>query len=348
MRPNGMYRRLIYPFLKQVDAETVHDSTIRLLELAQGRTVGRALIRILAGKVPNHRVSLWGLNFPNQLGIAAGFDKDVRVVRALSLLGFGHIEVGTLTPHPQVGNPKPRVFRLPEDRAIINRMGFPNRGVADAVKRLGLAKSTELNCVLGVSLGKQKETPIEEAASDYMEVMTGVYPFADYLAINVSSPNTPNLRDLQGKRHLDTLLEELMNHNVVLANQFDTPEKPLLIKIAPDLTMAEIDTALESALDHGIKGILATNTTLARGGLSSHHYRETGGLSGLPVAQKSNEIIAYISRRTQGQLPIIGVGGVFTVEDVRQKLAAGASLVQVYTGMVYEGPGLAGRLNRAM
>jgi dihydroorotate dehydrogenase len=202
--------------------------------------------------------------------------------------------------------------------------------------------------VLGVSLGKQKETPLEDAAGDYEEVMTGVYPFADYLAINVSSPNTRDLRRLQGRRQLDNLLERLTNHNVVLAKRFYMQEKPLLIKIAPDLTFSEIDMVLECALSHGMAGILATNTTLARGGLSSHNYREVGGLSGYPVAQKSNEIVAYVSRRTQGQLAIIGVGGVFTAEDVRQKLAAGASLVQLYTGMVYEGPGLAGRLMRAM
>jgi len=343
-----MYKQLIYPFLKQVDAEKAHDGTIRLLEMVQNRSVGRALLRILAGNVPQRQVNLWGLNFPNQLGVAAGFDKDARVIRALSVLGFGHVEVGTLTPHGQAGNPKPRVFRLPEDRAIINRMGFPNCGVAAAVKRLRLLKGTELNCVLGVSLGKQKETPLDEAAGDYEEVMTGVYQYADYLAINVSSPNTRALRRLQGKRQLDNLLERLTNHNVVLAQRFNTREKPLLIKIAPDLTFSEIDMILDCALSHGMAGILATNTTLTRDGLSSLNYREVGGLSGIPLAKKSNEIVAYVSRRTQGQLVIIGVGGVFTAEDVRQKLAAGASLVQLYTGMVYEGPGLAGRLMRAL
>jgi dihydroorotate dehydrogenase len=343
-----MYKQLIYPFLKQVDAEKAHDGTIRLLEMVQNRTVGRAFLRILAGNVPEHQVILGGLNFRNQLGVAAGFDKDARVIRALSLLGFGHIEVGTLTPYPQAGNPKPRVFRLPEDRAIINRMGFPNCGVAVAASRLRLAKSAELNCVLGVSLGKQKETPLEEAAGDYEEVMTGVYPYADYLAINVSSPNTRDLRRLQGRRQLDYLLERLTNHNVAMAERFCMQKKPLLIKIAPDLTFSEIDILLECALSHNMAGILATNTTLVRDGLSNHNYREVGGLSGYPVAQKSNEIVAYISRHTQGQLAIIGVGGIFEAKDVRQKLAAGASLVQLYTGMVYEGPRLAGRLMRAM
>ncbi len=227
-------------------------------------------------------------------------------------------------------------------------MGFPNCGVSVAENRLRLAKSLDLRSVLGVSIGKQSETTINDAAEDYKEVMTGVYPFADYLAINVSSPNTPGLRRLQTTEHLESLLASLTEHNGVLAKRFNVKRKALLIKIAPDLSFSEIDEVLESALKHDIDGIVATNTTLARGGLLSSNYGEAGGLSGAPVAQISNDIIAYVSQRVHGQLAIVGVGGVFTAEDVKKKLAAGATLVQLYTGLVYEGPGLAGRLLRAM
>jgi dihydroorotate dehydrogenase len=280
--------------------------------------------------------------------MAAGFDKDVRVAIGLAALGFGHIEVGTLTPRPQAGNPRPRIFRLPEDSAIINRMGFPNGGVAAAVPRLRLLAAQPHDFVLGVSLGKQKETPLAEAASDYIGVMQAVYPFADYLAVNISSPNTPGLRELQGGNYLGQLLSLLTAESKILAQTQNVSRRPLFVKIAPDLTLAELDKILTAVQDSQIDAIIATNTTISRYGLTSAKQNEAGGLSGLPLRQQSTKIIQHVYRQTNGRLPIIGVGGIRTADNVQAKLDAGASLVQLYTSLVYEGPGLPGRLLRAL
>lgn len=324
----------------------VHERTLTALSLAQRVWPGPLLLRYIAGDVAAPPTELFGLTFPNVLGIAAGFDKDVRVAAGLGLLGFGHVEVGTLTPRPQAGNPRPRIFRLPVDGALINRMGFPNGGVATAVPRLKALNKT--NFILGVSLGKQKETPLAEAAADYVAIMEAVYPYADYLAINISSPNTPGLRQLQGGDYLGQLLAEVQAENLNLARQQGSGPRPLLVKIAPDLSWPELDEILTAVTDHHIAGIIATNTTLSRAGLTHPHQKEQGGLSGRPLRQRSNEIISYIQRQTGGKLPVIGVGGVQTAGDVRQKLDAGASLVQLYTGLVYEGPGMAGRILREL
>jgi dihydroorotate dehydrogenase len=278
--------------------------------------------------------------------VAAGFDKDVRVAAGLGLLGFGHVEVGTLTPAPQVGNPRPRVFRLPADQALINRMGFPNGGVAAAVPRLKALQKRGRDFILGVSLGKQKETPLADAAGDYLKVMRPVYRYADYLAVNVSSPNTPGLRELQGRDYLEQLLEVLVVEGQELAQQEGLQPRPLLLKIAPDLSWAVLDEILQAAVDNNVSGIIATNTTVGRAGLVSAGQEETGGLSGRPLQERSNEIIAYIARQMGDRLPVVGVGGVFNAADVQAKLDAGAVLVQVYTGLVYEGPGMAGRILR--
>ena len=341
-----VYERAIYPLLAQFDAESVHERTLQALALAQGNGVGRWLLRRLAGEEVNRPVSLFGLTFPNILGMAAGFDKEARVARGLAALGFGHVEVGTLTPRPQIGNPRPRIFRLREDGALINRMGFPNLGVERALVELRRLQSRDF--ILGVSLGKQKETPLAEAVGDYLTVMRAVYPYADYLAVNISSPNTPGLRDLQGGDYLGHLLTALMAAGTAEAARLNCPPRPLLVKIAPDLGWAELDEILVAITDAGINGIIATNTTLARAGLTSPNQRETGGLSGTPVGARSNEIIAYIHQQTAGRLPIIGVGGVRTVADLQAKLAAGASLVQLYTGLVYAGPRLPGALLRGI
>lgn len=349
----GLYRRLLFPLLRRLDAERVHDATLRALEAAQRTSAGRFLLSSLAGEVPQRPVRAFGLTFPNVLGVAAGFDKDARVMDGLACLGFGHVEVGTLTPYPQMGNPKPRIFRLPADRALINRMGFPNEGVAQAVARLRAMDSGTAGgggrrqLITGVSLGKQKETPLGEAAGDYATVMRAVYPYADYLAVNVSSPNTPGLRSLQGGRYLDGLLDRLGEEAQELAEAYGR-RRPLLLKIAPDLATAEVDAVLEAALKGGVAGIIATNTTVAREGLRDRRRVEEGGLSGAPLAERSNGMIAHIHQQTAGALPIIGVGGVFSAADVRAKLDAGAVLVQVYTGLVYEGPSMAGRLLREM
>jgi dihydroorotate dehydrogenase len=341
-----MYKNLIFPLLSQLDAEATHEHTLSLLAWAQNSAVGRAGLRLMAGPLPQQPVTVFGLRFPNILGMAAGFDKDVRVAAGLALLGFGHVEVGTLTPRPQVGNPRPRIFRLRANEALINRMGFPNGGVESAVSPL--AQLQQRNFILGVSLGKQKETPLADAAADYITVMQAVYPIADYLAVNISSPNTPGLRDLQSGNYLGHLLAVLQRENGQLAQTYGVGERPLLVKIAPDLTWPELDEILTAIQDNNISGIIATNTTINREGLIDAKRVESGGLSGRPLAKRSTEIIAYFQRQTNGKLPIIGVGGVQTAADVQAKLDAGASLVQLYTGLIYEGPRLAGRILREL
>lgn len=342
----SVYKDLFFPLLRRSDAESAHDATLRLLALAQRLSLGRELLRRIAGEIPEDRVELFGLSFPNVLGVAAGYDKDARVAPGLALLGFGHVEIGTLTPYPQAGNPRPRVFRLPEDRGLINRMGFPNGGVAQALPRLRAWARADRNYILGVSMGKQKETALENAADDYVAVMRAVYKYADYLAINVSSPNTPGLRALQGTTYLRQLLARLREEGKRQAEVHGVTARPLLLKIAPDLSWAEVDVILDVARDEGISGIIATNTSLSRNSLVSERRGEQGGLSGAPLAPRSNEMIAYIHERVGEALPIVGVGGVEKVSDLLAKLEAGAALVQVYTGLVYEGPQLAGRLLR--
>ena len=343
-----MYKRLVWPVLSRFDAERVHEWTLSLLAMAQRLPGNTAVLRAISGDVPQTAVSCCGLIFPNVLGVAAGFDKDVRVTPGLARLGFGHIEVGTLTPRPQIGNPRPRIFRLPEDAALINRMGFPNGGVQAALPRLRHIASHSRRYVVGVSLGKQKETPLAQAADDYLLVMRAVYPYADYLAVNISSPNTPGLRELQGGDYLPHLLQTLRRETAVLAKQHRLSPRPLLVKIAPDLSWSELDEILTAVQASALDGIIATNTTLSREGVRSAHRVEAGGLSGSPVRHRSNEIIRYIAQQTNGRLPIIGVGGVRSAADVQEKLAAGATLVQLYTGLVYEGPALPGRLLRQL
>lgn len=343
-----IYERLIRPFLLKLDAEKAHDITLSALAWAQQHPGGRAALRLLAGPLPHAPVNLWGLTFPNALGVAAGFDKEARVAAGLALLGFGHVEVGTLTPRPQPGNPRPRVFRLPADQALINRMGFPNEGVNPAVLRLQRLAAANLGCIIGVSLGKQKETPLLNAAADYIQVMTAVYPYADYLAVNISSPNTPGLRELQSRAYLDELLHALQAENESLAAQYGMRKRPLLVKIAPDLTWPELDEIIAAAQYRRVNGMIAVNTTISREGLRDPLQGESGGLSGRPLAARSKEIITYIHRQTAGDLPVIGVGGIQSATDARAVLDAGASLVQLYTGLVYRGPRLAGNILRKL
>lgn len=343
-----LYSQLAFPFFKRLDPETIHSRTLTTLSLAQMTRPGRLVLRRVAGEIPALPVQIGPLLFPNPLGMAAGFDKDARVVIGLAMLGFGHIEVGTLTPRPQMGNPRPRIFRLPSDEALINRMGFPNEGVAAALPRLRALAGRVGACVLGVSLGKQKDTPLEDAAADYVAVMRAVWPYADYLAVNISSPNTPGLRQLQGGRYLETLLATLVAENCQLALGVAAAPKPLWVKIAPDLSDEELDEVLSALIGAGIDGVIATNTTLARDGLVDPHRDEAGGLSGRPLRARSTAMIAAIHRRTAGTLPIIGVGGIASAGDVREKLAAGASVVQLYSGLVYGGPQLPGRILREL
>lgn len=352
----SLYETLVWPLLSRSDPEGIHERTLRLLEMAQRWGSGRALLRLVAGtwRIPAHPVEVLGLPFPNPVGVAAGFDKDARVARGLAALGFGHVEVGTLTPRPQPGNPRPRIFRLKEDRALINRMGFPNGGVEAAVPRLAALTArgpAERGFVVGVSVGKQKETPLAEALDDYRTCLRAVYPHSDYLAINVSSPNTPGLRDLQGGRDLEHLLTELMREGAELARTHQVPARPLLVKIAPDLSDAELDEILAAVEASGVPGLIATNTTVSREGLSGRSgsgAEETGGLSGRPLEARATEVVARVQERTRGRLPVIGVGGVEDAATARRKLDAGASLVQLYTGLVYRGPGVAGRIVRGI
>ena len=341
------YRQLLFPLLKRLDPETAHERTLEALMLAQSNLAGRLVLRRIAGRLPALPVQIGPLHFPNPLGMAAGFDKDARVAGGLAALGFGHVEVGTLTPRPQAGNPRPRIFRLPGDAALINRMGFPNGGVEAAVPRLR-ALAGRRDTILGVSLGKQKETSLEDSAADYVAVMRAVYPYADYLAVNISSPNTPGLRELQGGRYLDALLAALVAENRQLAARAGLAPRPLWVKIAPDLSSEELDEVLAALLAAGADGIIATNTTLARDGLRDARHSEAGGLSGRPLRPRSTELIAAIHQRTAGALPIIGVGGVASADDVREKLAAGAAVVQLYSALVYGGPGLPGQILRGL
>jgi dihydroorotate dehydrogenase len=341
-----LYRQLLFPILTRAEAESAHRQAVHWLRWAQNSRLGRAVLRRIAGALPHLPVKFAGLTFPNPLGLAAGFDKEAEVALGLALLGFGHVEVGTLTPRPQEGAPRPRIFRLKEDEALINRMGFPNKGMNAALPHLATLVRQPGQFILGVSLGKQKETPLAEAAADYTAVMRAVYPYADYLAVNISSPNTPDLRQLQGGRYLGHLLANLAETNTECAAGHGLPPRPLLVKIAPDLSLNELDEILTAVLDHPVAGLIATNTTLARDNLRSPHQQESGGLSGRPLRQRSLEMVAAIHERTGGKLPLIGVGGVSSAADVRAMQDAGATLVQLYTGLIYEGPGLPGRILR--
>lgn len=287
---------------------------------------------------------VFGVRFTNPIGIAAGFDKDARIIDPLSSLGFGFVEIGTVTPRPQAGNDRPRLFRLPQDGGLINRMGFNNSGVEQAVKQLKRRKSS---VVIGGNIGKNKDTPNDRAFEDYLQCFQSLYPWVDYFVVNVSSPNTPGLRDLQAKEPLMDLLQRLQDENAKTAGP-----KPILLKIAPDLTDEQLDDIISIVHQTGISGVVATNTTVAREGLqtseSTLQKLGSGGLSGRPLKNRSTNIIRYIHEKSSGSIPIIGVGGIFTFQDAWEKLQAGASLVQVYTGFIYEGPMMVKKLKKSL
>lgn len=345
-----LYKRFLFPLLANVDPEIAHDLTIRLLQGTQQTLAGRYLLRAIAGATPPNPVQVFGLSFPNQLGAAAGYDKNGQAALGLALLGFGHVEVGTVTPWAQAGNPRPRVFRLVDERALINRMGFPNDGMARVTARLRklrkLREAAGCHFVLGVSLGKQMETRLQDAAKDYVTVLRAVFPYADYVVVNVSSPNSPGLRQLQGQAYLQALLDEVQKENARLGRTVG--QRPLLLKCAPDLSWEEIDQVLDAAIAAGVAGIVATNTTVARDGLRAGWAKERGGLSGAPLGKRSLEVIRYVCERTGARLPVIAAGGIMNAVDARARLDAGASLVQLYTSLVYEGPRLPGQVVRAL
>ncbi|MGD8403816.1 MAG: quinone-dependent dihydroorotate dehydrogenase [Anaerolineales bacterium] len=330
------FRSLLF----QLDPETAHHLTLQLMWLG-GLQPFSALLQMVYF-APSKPVEAFGLTFKNPVGLAAGYDKDGIAVRGLSTLGFGYIEIGTITPRPQPGNPKPRIFRLVEDEAIINRMGFPSRGaekVMRTLRRMEKAKTRRPNALLGINIGKNKETPNEEAVFDYLELLDNFAPFADYLAINVSSPNTMGLRQLQGRDALHGLLTQL-DHQRKLEETRLEKNIPLLVKLAPDLTNDELDNALGVILDTGMDGVIATNTTIARVGLWSRYREETGGLSGSPLKVQSEAMLEKIVRQVAGRIPVVSAGGIMNPEDAKRRLDRGATLIQVYTGLVYSGPGL--------
>ena len=331
-----MNYQLIRPLLFRLDPETVHHLTLGLLRWAGNFPPTHAFLRAMfVVEDARLQTEAFGVQFKNPVGLAAGYDKNGIAVSGLSALGFGHVEVGTVTLKPQPGNPRPRIFRIPESNAVINRMGFPSDGV-DALK-LGHADTR-----IGVNIGKNKETSLERAADDYCELLRRVHAQADYVAINVSSPNTPGLRQLQSREAIQELLQAI----VITRNSLSC-RVPVLVKVAPDLSDAEIDDVIAAIFNVGLDGIIATNTTLSREGVSNR-VNETGGLSGAPLRARATQVIRYIAERTQDKLPIIGVGGVASAQDAIEKLDAGARLVQVYTGLVYRGPGLVREINRAL
>lgn len=377
------WERIAKPVMFRLDAETAHEIGMKVLlsGLAPGLST--------AATIPSSR---FGLEFSNPLGIAAGFDKNAGAVNQLAALGFGFVEVGTVTLRPQPGNPKPRMFRLPKDRALINRLGFNNEGAEAVVKRLA---DLERKCVVGVNIGKNKDVPNKEATENYLATFEIVYPVADYVVVNISSPNTPNLRELQKSESLEVLLSALQNKSRELSGRNasvneragDSPKssvpesqadsltrletlglgtrdssgtllnsrvsvrsKPLLVKIAPDLTEAEIEAVVDICLKYEIAGIIATNTTISREGLLTANVDQfgAGGLSGKPLTKRSTEVISTIYKYSSGKLPIVGVGGIFTADDAFEKIAAGASLLQAYTGFVYGGPSFASEINEGL
>jgi dihydroorotate dehydrogenase len=340
----SMYHLFFRPLLFRLEPERAHTLTINLMRLVGSLPGLPALLRAWYW-APSRPVRAFGLDFPNPVGLAAGYDKDGLAWRGLAGLGFGHIEIGTVTPRPQPGNPRPRIFRLPQEAALINRMGFPGRGAGFVAHRLKGGRPSEL--ILGVNLGINKDTPLDESVQDYLALVGIFAPLADYLAVNVSSPNTVGLRRLQARQALDGLLFKLNQERKSQENHLQR-KIPVLVKLSPDLSDIELDDALEVILEWGIDGVIATNTSINREGLISWNKDEAGGLSGHPLGEQSLQMIQKIYRRTTGKLPIIGVGGIMSAADAGERLDAGATLVQVYTGLIYEGPGLVRRILKGL
>jgi dihydroorotate dehydrogenase len=345
-----MYKRLILPLLFRFDAEAIHHFVTSLLKFGFAIPGVSAICRKIY-ILEDRRLSrtVFGLTFPNPVGIAAGFDKNAELVSELSDLGFGFVEIGTVTPRPQPGNPRPRLFRLKADQALINRMGFNNKGVGPAAGRLRQFAQNRgtRRVIVGGNIGKNKDTPNENALNDYLIAFRELFDAVDYFVVNVSSPNTPGLRDLQERRPLTQLLTALQQEN-----RQQSASKPILLKIAPDLTDGQLDDIIAIVAETGIAGVIATNTTISRNNLvtdpAAVAQLGAGGVSGQPLRNRSTEVIRYLHQQSNGTFPIIGVGGIFSAEDAQEKLNAGASLVQVYTSFIYEGPALAKRINKGL
>lgn len=335
-----MYKLIIRPILFLRDPEKVHYFTFSLIrtlcKIPGFSSIFRGIYQVNDKRLEKN---LFGLTFKNPVGLAAGFDKDAKLYNELSNFGFGFVEIGTLTPKPQAGNPKKRLFRLKADSAIINRMGFNNGGVEEAVERLKKNKGV----LIGGNIGKNKVTPNENATDDYVICFNALFDHVDYFVVNVSSPNTPNLRALQDKEPLTKLLNTLQK-----LNSEKTSSKPILLKIAPDLTDEQLLDIIDIVKDTKIAGVIATNTTISREGLKSDNKKEVGGLSGKPLTSRSTEVIRFLSEKSNKAFPIIGVGGIHSAKDAIEKLEAGADLVQLYTGFIYEGPRLIKNINKAI
>lgn len=339
-----LYHSLLRPLLFSLPPETAHELALHSLSL-----IPAPLSRLLtphSDLSPFGELKRFGLNFPNPVGLAAGFDKDGVALSSLASLGFGFIEAGTVTFHPQPGNEKPRLFRLPRDKALINRAGFNNRGAAAFADRV---RRTPPRCVLGVSIGKSKITPIEDAIADYLGSFERLFEVADYVAVNISSPNTPRLRELQQADHLQELLSALQAKNREMAVGLP---KPLLVKLSPDLQRQDLEAIVEAVTSTKVDGIIATNTTVSRSHLltppSQVEAVGHGGLSGAPLRRQANHMLGQLYQLTAGRVPLIGVGGIFNAQDAWEKICAGASLLQLYTGFIYEGPGIVTAINRGL
>jgi dihydroorotate dehydrogenase len=337
---SAMYKSILRPILFKSDPEEIHHFTFssvrRLFKVPGSKNIIKKLYQVNDTRLERE---VFGLKFKNPVGLAAGFDKDAKLYKELSHFGFGFIEIGTVTPKPQPGNPKKRLFRLKEDQAIINRMGFNNGGVAEAVVRLQKNK----NVLIGGNIGKNKVTPNDEAVNDYILCFNALFNVVDYFVVNVSSPNTPGLRELQDKEPLTKLLATLQDLNAQKEKR-----KPILLKIAPDLTEDQLLDIIDIVATTKIDGVIATNTTISREGLTSVNKEEIGGLSGKPLTKRSTEVIRFLSEKSNRAFPIIGVGGIHSAQDALEKIEAGASLVQLYTGFIYEGPQLIKDINKEL
>lgn len=340
-----MYKYIVKPFLFLFQPETAHHITFSFIKfLFRIPGVSSIFRSIYVVKDKRLERTVFGITFPNPVGLAAGFDKDARIVDEFACLGFGFIEIGTVTPVPQQGNDKPRLFRVPQDEAVLNRMGFNNGGMKEVAERLRKRKS---NILIGGNIGKNKLTPNEEALNDYVKAFNELFDCVDYFVVNVSSPNTPGLRALQEKEPLKKILNSLQEVN----HQKPVP-KPILLKIAPDLTNEQLDDIVEIIFETKLAGIIATNTTISREGLTISKEKiekiGMGGLSGKPLTQRSTEVIRYLVTKSGGKIPVIGVGGIHSPKDAIDKLRAGASLIQLYSGFIYEGPALVGDINKSI
>jgi dihydroorotate dehydrogenase len=336
-----MMYSLLRPLLFSLDAETAHHLSLNALKHLQ--SIG--LSALYANKIPPKPVQVMGLTFPNRVGLAAGLDKNGDYIDALAAMGFGHIEIGTITPRAQPGNAKPRMFRITDANGIINRMGFNNDGVE---KLIANVKRTKYRGILGINIGKNADTPIEKAVDDYVLCLRAVYPYASYITVNISSPNTKNLRQLQQGDALHDLLRALTQEREALTQQYGK-KIPLALKIAPDLNAEQIEQIAALLIEHGIDAVIATNTTLDRAGVENlPHGNESGGLSGAPVMEKSTAVINELAKYLHRRVAIIGVGGIFSADDAQKKIDAGASLVQIYSGLIYRGPELVKAIGTAI